>query len=110
MKKSEGFTILETLSAFTLMIIISLFTLPLLTELRAAQKDLQIEREAITLLHNEFFEHRVRNGPLPYTANHLLTHEITLVIQPEEEWITGCSLWKNHRNENKEFCLHDKRE
>ncbi|WP_167449437.1 type II secretion system protein [Halobacillus trueperi] len=110
MKRSEGFTLLETLCAFTLLTIITLFTLPLLTEIRTAQKDLQTEREAISLLHNEFFEHRIRNGPLPYTAKHQLPHEITLVFQSEEEWIAGCVLWKNQRNENKEFCLHEKRE
>ncbi|REJ10567.1 type II secretion system protein [Halobacillus trueperi] len=110
LKRSEGFTLLETLCAFTLLTIITLFTLPLLTEIRTAQKDLQTEREAISLLHNEFFEHRIRNGPLPYTAKHQLPHEITLVFQSEEEWIAGCVLWKNQRNENKEFCLHEKRE
>ncbi|MBX0358704.1 type II secretion system protein [Halobacillus sp. Nhm2S1] len=110
MRKSEGFTMLETLSAFILLMVITLFTLPLLTELRVAQKDLQIERQATKLIQNEFFEHRTRNGPLPYTSKHQLKHEITLVITQEEEWIRGCASWKNQRKENKEFCLHDKRE
>ncbi|MGR9049381.1 hypothetical protein ACQ4XT_12220 [Halobacillus faecis] len=110
MKKSEGFTVLETLSAFTLLMAIALFTVPLLTEIRSAQKDLLIEREAITLLHDEFFEHRMRSGPLPYTSQRSLPTEITLTIQSEEEWVVGCVLWKNQRNENKEFCLYEKRE
>ncbi|MBN9653669.1 type II secretion system protein [Halobacillus sp. GSS1] len=110
MKKSEGFTMVETLSAFTLLMIIALFTLPLLTEIKTAKKDLQVERDAVTLLHNEFFEHRMKHGPIPYKSKHVLTYEMTIVIQTKGEWIAGCVLWKNQRNENKEFCLHDKRE
>ncbi|CDQ17986.1 hypothetical protein SAMN05192559_102277 [Halobacillus karajensis] len=109
MKKADGFTMFETLTSFSLLLIIIFNIIPVLTGIRLSVNDLRMERELITRLHDEFYQQILIRESLSFTEKEL-QNEAFMFYELEGEWIKGCVKWRNHRNQNKEFCLHAKRE
>ncbi|WP_226582998.1 hypothetical protein [Halobacillus litoralis] len=107
MKKYNGFTMFETILAFSLLLVILLFLLPSLSKMHLNQKELQIEREATTLLHEVFYVHQQEYRPTPYSEAHHIDVEVQLIIKKEEGWIKGCAKWKDFNKNQKEVCLYD---
>ncbi|MGV2622086.1 UNVERIFIED_CONTAM: type II secretion system protein [Halobacillus marinus] len=103
--KNEGFTLLETIAAFSTVMVICLTVLPALTQLRSDQKELAMEREMAVRLYDELQLH-TDEKPLSfhYTGTQPTAYEIQL--WKSDSILTGCITWQRKDKETKEFCLH----
>ncbi|WP_281975654.1 type II secretion system protein [Halobacillus litoralis] len=106
MKKNEGFTMIETISAFSILLVITIFLLPILTFVQSSQKDLSLEREVHLLLHDEFYNYIQTSDEFPYFKSDTTILPVRMSFQIEKGWIEGCAEWKNHHKRSKEFCLY----
>lgn len=106
MKKADGFTMIETITAFSLLLIAIWSVLPLFMDIRLSLKYLQMEQKVITRLHDEFYDH-INDQTLhtfPHTYNPGTKVKFSIVY--EDHWTKGCAEWKDHKDAPKEFCLY----
>lgn len=106
MRQADGFTMLETITAFSLLLIAILSILPLFMDIRLSLKYLQIEQEAITHLHDKFHEHINAESLHTFPHTQDIGTKVTFSIVYENQWTKGCAEWKDHKNRLKEFCLY----
>ncbi|MBN8236617.1 prepilin-type N-terminal cleavage/methylation domain-containing protein [Halobacillus kuroshimensis] len=106
MRNSNGFTLLETVTAFSVLLVLLLTLFPALISLENGRAALSWEREAVSLLYDEYHLHLKENRPYPYTKVYQIHNPVTLIFT-EEGGGKGCAYWKDTKNRENEFCLYD---
>ncbi|WP_198162754.1 hypothetical protein [Halobacillus mangrovi] len=106
MRSSKGFTFAETVAAFSIMMVITLAIYPALIEIRLEQKELAIERYAITTLQDQFLLQSESPSTYPYLISESNDYGITILFQKENQFIKGCAIWTSIEQEKQEVCLY----
>lgn len=106
MRNYNGFTFLETVTAFSVLLVLLLTLFPALISLENGRTSLFIERKAVSLLYHEYHLHLIENRPYPYTKVYQNQIPVTLIFT-EEGGGRGCAYWKNPNERENEFCLYD---
>ncbi|MBA2173609.1 prepilin-type N-terminal cleavage/methylation domain-containing protein [Halobacillus locisalis] len=104
MNNSRGFTLVETLTAFSLFLFLTLTLLPLLFEVRSSQKDLSIQRLSLSTLHDQLHTiEEKKEATLPLIIQDHRWSHIYYEFTIEDQHLKGCLKIKEETIET--ICL-----
>ncbi|WP_164216103.1 hypothetical protein [Virgibacillus sp. YIM 98842] len=108
LKKSNGFTFIETLIAASLLLTAVTTVVPIIS-LMHTEREVLSERRAISLeLHDELQQFLwTEEAPVP--SDYLKINdkkEVRYTFQYENEFVKGCAEWQNAKKIHESFCLY----
>jgi len=108
LKKSNGFTLIETLLAASLLLTVAATMVPIIS-LVNTEREILSERRTISLkTHDELQQFLwVKDAAIP--ADYLKTiskKEVRFTFKYENDFVKGCAEWQNAKKDHETFCLY----
>ncbi|MFD1018734.1 prepilin-type N-terminal cleavage/methylation domain-containing protein [Thalassobacillus hwangdonensis] len=103
--KSNGFTLLEVLFAFSILTFTILTTVPVLTKVQLENEALKEERVALSVLHDQWIAYIYGDYKVAEEEIHA-PFPINITFDHENELVKACATWENRKSEQENYCIY----
>lgn len=104
LKKSDGFSVIDTMAALGTMLILIAGITPIFFQIYLERMNIQSNFVALELLHNQLqaeFYNDDQSVIKPITRNHIL---YDFIIEEENSFVKACVKWTNYSHRLNEKC------
>lgn len=108
MRKTDGFSLIEVLTAFSIVMMLIMTILPIVSRLQQEEMILSDRRHISNMLHDELQSviwEDLDHLPSPVKKT-IRSHDVTFKFNRKDSYIKGCSTWKNVKERKEEVCLY----
>lgn len=103
--KSNGFTLIEVMFAFSILTITILTTVPVLTKVQLENEMLKDERIALSILHDQWIAYIYGDSNVTEEEFHV-PFPIDITFVHENELVKACAEWENRQSEQENYCIY----